>query len=402
MSSDKSSAMERHLNDAGTVAGALRVLHILAAANQELVRASSESAFLQAVCEAAVKKGGYLMAWTGLAEYGQDKAVRPVAQQGYEEGYLAAANITWANTERGQGPAGRAIRTGRTQVNRNILTNPVTASWRKDAIELGFQSSIGLPLKRDLGAFGTLIICAREPDAFGEAEVALLEGLAGDLAFGMVALRAKAERDRGAEQIRQYELRIRRGVEESVEIFCAALKAHDAYTYGHQKRVAALALAIANEMGLPENVVYGVKVAALVHDIGTLKVPAEILAKTDALSATEFGLIQEHAETGRNMVKDIAFQWAIADIVWQHHERLDGSGYPRALRGDEILLETRILSVADVVEAMASDRPYRAVLSMDLAIEEIERGSGVVFDPVVVDACIRVCRENRFVFPQVT
>ena len=401
-SEHKSSATARHMNDAGIVAGALRALHILAAANQELASGTSEFAFLQAVCEAAVKKGGFLMAWVGLAEYGQDKAVRPVAQYGYEEGYLASTTITWADTEQGQGPAGSAIRTGRTQVNRNVLTNPLSISSRKVALEQGFQASIGLPLKRDLGAFGALTIYSREPDAFGEGEVALLEGLAADIAFGIVALHATAERDRNAEHIREYELRIRQGVEEAIESVSAALKAHDEYTYGHQKRVAALALAIANEMGLPENEVHAVKAAALVHDIGNLKVAAEILAKTDALSEVEYGLVQEHAQAGRDILKDITLPWAIADIVWQHHERLDGSGYPRGLRGDEISLGARVIAVADVVEAMASARPHRPELSIDLALQEIGRGRGVAFDSTVVDACIKLCRENGFVFPRVT
>ena len=402
MSTHKSSAIARLMQDAGTPAGALRALRTLAAANHELVRASSESTFLQTVCEIAVKKGGYLMAWIGLAEYGQDKAVRPVAQYGYEEGYLASTGITWADTKRGLRPAGTAIRTGRTQVNQNVLTNSLLSSSRKTALKQGFQASIGLPLKRELGAFGALTIHAREADAFGAEEVALLEELAGDVAFGIINLRARAQRVGSAEQIRQYELRIRQGVEETVEVVCAALKAHDAYTYGHQKRVAALALAIAHEMGLPENEVYAVKVAALVHDIGNLMVPAEILGKTDALSEVEFSLVQEHAQAGRDILKDITFPWAIADIVWQHHERLDGSGYPRGLRGDEILLGARIVAVADVVEAMASDRPYRPELSIDLALQEIGRGRGVAFDSTVVDACIKLCRENRFVFPRVT
>lgn len=400
MSIRQSSEIARHIHDARSAAGALRALRTLAAANQALVRATSESGFLQAVCEVVVEKGGYLMAWAGIAEHGQDKAVRPAAQCGLENGNLGLSNITWADTEPGQGPEGLAIRTGRTQVNQNVLTNPLSAPWRKAAIERGVQSSVGLPLKRECGAVGALIICAREPEAFGVEEVALLEELAGDVAYGVVTLRARAERGQRAEQLRQYELRIRQGMEETIEANCAALKAHDAHTYDHQKRVAALAVAVANEMGLSVNEVDGVEVAALVHDIGSIRIPVEILAKTEALSEFEFSLVQEHAKAGRDILKDIAFPWPIADIVWQHHERLDGSGYPRGLRGDEILLGARIIGVADVVEAMALDRPYRHVLSMDAALREIGRGRGLTFDPMVVDACVRLCRENGFAFPQ--
>ncbi len=398
---DESSSIAQPLNDAGTAARALRALHTLAAANHELVRATDESAFLQAVCEAAVNQGGYLHAWIGLADQGQDKAVRLVAQHGYEEAYLPSSGLTWADSELGQDTAGRAIRTCETQVNRNIPADS-PLSRQGGAPERAVRASVALPLKRNFGAFGVLTICARDPDAFDQAELAPLEQLAADLAFGIITLRAKAARERSAEQIHQYQLRIRRRVEETIEAVCAELKTHDAYTYGHQNRVAALALVIAKELGLSENEVQAVNVAALVHDIGNLDVPAEILAKTGTLNEAEFALVQEHAEAGRNMLKDITFPWAVADVVWQHHERLDGSGYPRGLRGDEILLEARILSVADVVEAMASERPYRPVLSMDLAMEEISRGRGVSFDPAVVDACVRLCYESRFVFPRVT
>jgi putative methionine-R-sulfoxide reductase with GAF domain len=184
----KSLATMQNKYDALAMAGSLRALRTLAAVNQKLVRSSSESEFLQAACEIVVKTGGYLMAWVGFAEYGQDKGVRLVAQYGYEEGYLASTNITWASAGRSHGPAGNAIRTGRTQVNQNVLTNPLTAPWRKAALERGFQSSIGLPLKRDLGTFGALTIYAREPGAFGEGEVALLEAVAADLALGIGTL----------------------------------------------------------------------------------------------------------------------------------------------------------------------------------------------------------------------
>jgi putative nucleotidyltransferase with HDIG domain len=402
MSVHKSSAIAPHNYDAHAMEGALRALRTLVATNQELLRSSSESKFLQTACRIAVETGGYLMAWIGFAEYGHDKRVRRVGQYGQEKGHLASTNITWADAEQGQDPAGSAIRTGRTQVQKNVLTSPLIAPWRTAAIECGFQSCIGLPLKRDLGTFGALTIYAPEPDAFDEGEAALLEALAVDIAVGIGTLRSRAKRKRNAEKIRQPEFGIRQGVEKTIDANCAALKGHDLHTYGHQKRVAALAVAIANEMGLPETEVHGVKVAALVHDIGNLMIPIEILTKTDALSESEYGLVQEHARAGRDLLEDITFPWAVADTVWQHHERLDGSGYPRGLHGEEILLGARVIGVADTVEALASSRPYRPESRIDVALQELARGRGVTFDPMVVDACMNLCRENRFVFPQVT
>ena len=388
-------------NDALALKAALRALRTLSAGNEELVRATSETEFLRAVCKVAVEKGDYLMAWVGFAEHGQDKAVRPVAQHGFGDEYLSSANITWADTEQGRGPTGSAIRTGRTQVNQNVLTNPVMAPWREAALRQGYQSSIGLPLKGEAEILGALSLYAGEPDAFGEEEVAVLQELASTLAFGIVTLRTRAECDRVAERIRQYEVRIRQGLEEIIQAVSTAMEMRDGYTYGHQKRVTALSVAIAEYMGLSQDEVLAIKVAASVHDIGTLKVPTDVLTKSGNLNDSELSLIQEHAQAGREILKDITCPWPIADIVWQHHERLDGSGYPRGLRGDEILLAARVIAVAQAVDDMSSDHSYRPALGIDAALAEIERGRGTAFDAAAVDACLQLFRQEGFTFPAI-
>jgi len=196
------------------------------------------------------------------------------------------------------------------------------------------------------------------------------------------------------EQDRRYKSRLRGGLEETIQAISPAVDLRDAYAQGHQEHVAAFAVAIAHAMHLPENEVSEVYVAAIVRDIGKLKVPAAILAKPGRLCEFEHRLIQRHAEAGRDILKDITFPWAIADIVWQHHERLDGSGYPRGLRGDEILMGARVIAVADVVEAMATRRPYRPALGIDAALVEIVRKRGIAFDTAVVDACLQLLRED--------
>ena len=172
----------------------------------------------------------------------------------------------------------------------------------------------------------------------------------------------------------------------------------DPYTAGHQRRVGELAAAIAQELGLSDDKIHGLRLAASIHDLGKIKVPAEILAKPGKLTNIELMLIKAHAQAGYDILKDIAFPWPIATIVWQHHERLDGSGYPLGLKDDQILFESRIMAVADVVEAMASHRPYRPSLGMEATLAEIERGRGSAYDPAVVDACLKVIREGRFAF----
>jgi putative nucleotidyltransferase with HDIG domain len=192
--------------------------------------------------------------------------------------------------------------------------------------------------------------------------------------------------------------KLRRSLEGTIGAIGATMESRDPYTAGHQRRVAELAAAMALEMGLPAQVVEGVHFGALIHDLGKIQVPAEILSKPSRLSKLEFELIKSHAQTGYDIVKEIEFPWPIAEMVYQHHERLDGSGYPQGLKGDEITLEARILSVADVVEAMSSHRPYRPGLGLDAALEEIGEQRGKGLDADAVDACTRLFRDKRFAF----
>jgi putative nucleotidyltransferase with HDIG domain len=172
----------------------------------------------------------------------------------------------------------------------------------------------------------------------------------------------------------------------------------DPYTAGHQQRVAKLACAIAQEMGLPEEQIQGIRVAGTLHDIGKIYVPGEILSKPGQLRKNELNLIKDHAEVGYDLLKTIEFSWPVAQVVLQHHERMDGSGYPEGLSGDDILIEARIMGVADVIEAMASHRPYRPALSVEKALLEIIQKKDKLYDPQVVDACLKLFSEKQFSF----
>lgn len=199
----------------------------------------------------------------------------------------------------------------------------------------------------------------------------------------------------------QSEKRIRAGLLNFIGAIGATIEMRDPYTAGHQRRVARLAAAIGKALKLPEDQVEGMTLAGLVHDIGKIRVPAEILSKTGELSKLEFSLIQEHAQVGYDILKGIDFPWPIANIVLQHHERMDGSGYPQGLKADDILLEARILAVADTVEAMMSHRPYRAALTMEQALAEITNKRGVLYDAVVVDACVGLLRDQGYIMDTV-
>jgi len=193
-------------------------------------------------------------------------------------------------------------------------------------------------------------------------------------------------------------INLRKALGTIIQVLVSAVEARDPYTAGHQVRTADLARSIAMELKLPGEQVDGIRMAGSIHDIGKLSIPAEILSKPTKLTDIEYVLIKEHPRKGYEMLQDVESPWPLAQIVLQHHERLDGSGYPAGLKGDEILLEARIMAVADVVEAMASHRPYRPGLGLQAALEEIDKNKGRLYDTAVVAACLTLFQEKKYQF----
>jgi PAS domain S-box-containing protein/putative nucleotidyltransferase with HDIG domain len=231
------------------------------------------------------------------------------------------------------------------------------------------------------------------------ATASVLRNAKGEIVAAIECIRDDTERRSLAEERDRSVERIRRTLGATVQAMAAAIEARDPYTSGHQRRVADLARSVAREMGLPAEQIDGIRVAGIIHDVGKMSVPSSILSKPTRLTEVEFELVRTHAEAGYEILKDLDFPWPVATIARQHHERMKGSGYPRGLLGDEILIEARILAVADVVEAMASHRPYRPTLGVDKALEEITAGRETLYDPEVVDACVRLFREKGYNLP---
>ncbi|HZK40127.1 MAG TPA: HD-GYP domain-containing protein [Atribacterota bacterium] len=187
-------------------------------------------------------------------------------------------------------------------------------------------------------------------------------------------------------------------IEGTANIITKVVELRDPYSIGHQQRVSKLATAIAREMELPQDKIEGTKIASLVHDIGKVNLPTEIISKPSKLIDVEFNLIKNYPRVGYDILKKVDFPWPVAEIVLQHQEKIDGSGYPRGLKGDEICIEAKILGVANVVEAMSSYKSYRPALSIDEALAEVVENKNILFDPEVVDACLKLFKEKDFKF----
>ncbi len=370
-----------------------RALLTISAGNQTLIHAEDEQQMLNEMCDVAVHVGGYRTAWIGYAHDDATKSIEQMAQAGAGQGCPDLSPLSWDESKPESCPAARAIIGGETRVVSDILSDPSAVSWRERAIQYGYASCIALPLLDGKRAFGALVLFDDKVNIFDADEVSLLEEMAGDLAFGILTLRVKKSHS-------EHEQRLQLNMLQTVKAIAGIVEMRDPYTSGHQARVAELARAIARRMALPEDQVQAIHLAGLLHDLGKISIPAEILSKPGRLSEVEYSLIKMHPQSGYDILKGIDFSWPIEQMVLQHHERMDGSGYPQGLKGEQILLGARILSVADVVEAMSSHRPYRPGLGVSAALEEITRTRGTFYDGQVVDACVALFKEQNYVIPQ--
>ncbi len=367
-----------------------RALRTISAGNEALIHATDEGQLLQEMCDVAVRIGGYRMAWLGYARDDADKTIERMAETCFEQVCPILLPLTWDQNKHMFCLAGHAIVSGKPKVIQDIQSDPDENPWRENARQFGFASCIALPLLDGGRAFGALVLFDDKKNVFDTDEVHVLEEMSGDLSFGILTLRVKLAH-------REHEQRLQKNMLQTVEAIASIVEMRDPYTSGHQARVADMAKEIARQMGLPEEQVQAIHLAGLVHDLGKIRIPAEILSKPSRLNDIEYSLIKMHPQAGYDILKGVDFSWPIAEMVRQHHERMDGSGYPQGLKSEEILPGARILIVADVVEAMSSHRPYRAGLGIDAALKEITRGRGTHYDPQVVDACVALFRERGYV-----
>ena len=371
-----------------------RALKVLSAGNKSLLFAKTEQELLERICRDIVEQGGYLAAWIGFAGPSHDRYLRTMAS--YSQNENETDRMDWNKAGNGMEPVITAVREDKVLVINDTSHESVHKHLAEQALKFGYRSIIILPLHLEGQPFGALILTAYRENEFGDTQVHYLKETALDTSFGIEMMRTKGERNRLALQEEHHELVLRNSLEDALRAIAMTIEMRDPYTAGHQRRVADLALAIAKELGLSDEEAHGVYLAGVVHDIGKINVPTEILVKPGRLTELEYQMVRAHVTSSYDILKGISFPWPLADIVHQHHERMDGSGYPLRLKSGDILFGGRILAVADVVEAMSSHRPYRAGLGIEVALAEIERERGVLYDPTVADACLRLFREGRF------
>ncbi len=370
-----------------------RVLLALIRQSEALVSNLTETAIMREICRCLVEVGGYGLAWIGIPKPGTAGRLDAFGAVGDRGQDITTIIENWNSGEPRLGIMSAASTSGTIQVVRDFQEEARTSAiHRRIAEENGFAAGAAMPLDSHNGVYAVLMMFSRQKDSFDEDELSILKIMADNLVKGIRAIRVAEDREAAV-------ARWRNGMISTITTLSGTMEMRDPYTAGHQSRVGALSAAIATELKLPEEQVQGIFLAGQIHDIGKITVPAEILTRPGALSALELELIRTHPMAGYNLLKDLDFPWPIAKAVLQHHERLDGSGYPDKRLGPDIVLDAKILAVADVVESMTSHRPYRPAIGLDKALAEVEAGKGNLYDTAVVEACVKLFRENRFAFP---
>lgn len=372
-------------------------LSALSEAAAALARADSVDLLVQEVCSAIAAQGPYVLAWVGKAEDDANKTVKVMGGAGSAMAYIQDIAVSWSEKNiTGMGPGGISIRQNTPSVVHDSETDEGFVSWRSRAREYGIRSAVGCPIPDGDGPhpFGVLLVYSKVPNAFGSSEVRLFESLAKEIGFGLRSIERQHKLDDQIHEKERTQERLADALRSTIEAMSKTMEWRDPYTAGHQKRVAMISIAIARKLGWSDEDIQALYMAAMVHDIGKVSVPSEILTKPSRLTGLEMQLVQGHVEAGYQILKDIPFPWPIAEMVHQHHERLDGTGYPNGLKGDQICKQARVLAVADTIEAMATHRPYRPARGLVAAMQEVRSEAGTKLDSQVVDAAFELMDEQ--------
>jgi putative nucleotidyltransferase with HDIG domain len=358
--------------------------------NHLLLHVKKESELYQKVCDILMKTEEYIFVWIGLFDSQKNK-LNYIAFAGKEDGYLSLMNSTINNSEQIENPFVMATEKEKILIVNDISTDPFFKTWRSGALYRDYRAIAAVPLICNKKIIGNLNVYSGKENSFKYQETKFLKEVADDIAIGIKSIRYEKELERNY-------INTKRALYKTINSFALISEIRDSYTAGHQKRVAVLSRAIAKEMKLDANITEGIYLISILHDIGKMYIPLSILSKPACLSKAEIMLIRSHCKEGYNILKNIEFPWPIAETILQHHERIDGSGYPYGLKGKDILLEAKILAVADTIETMSSHRPYRPAIGLNKALKEIAKNKEILYDSLIVDVCIDLFKNKKFRF----
>lgn len=357
----------------------LHVLELNTQVSQVILSATDEEDSLRALCDVLVTHGSYPVVWIGYPLEGSGGEVKVAFASGLVDFPFDGMTSSLATRVKGRGPVGTALRTGRIQVVNDLPNGSRNEPWRERAAQFGLGSCVAIPFNPG-GRRAVVAIYDNHTHTFDDTVVRGLEVIVRESELSIAHARSLG--------------RLSEALSGTLAALGQMTESRDPYTAGHQRRVgslgASLAASIATTYGLDEEMVMLIRQSGEVHDIGKIAVPTEILTRPGKLSALEFEMVKRHTLVGYDILSKASLPWPIAEVALQHHERIDGSGYPNGLRGTEIILPARIVAVADVVEAMTQHRPYRPGLGVDNALAEVSAGAGRLFDAEVVAACLSV------------
>ena len=354
--------------------------------NQTIVHARDRDSLFSEICRVATDHGQFRMAWIGLIN-GSGVNIEPMVFAGEELGYLANIKVNHQDRVTGSGPTGTAIREDHCIICQDIATDPRMDPWREMALSRGYRSSAAVPLREHGQVIGALTVYAGEPHGFDSENEELLEQIGLDVSFALDSIDAQVERDRAEENLAE-------AYDTTLEGWAKALELRDKETEGHSRRVTETTLAVARAMGFSEQELTQIRRGSILHDIGKMGIPDDILRKNGPLTNEEKAIVVKHPNTAYELLKPIAYLEQALDIPYCHHEKWDGSGYPRGLKGEEIPLSARIFAVVDVWDALCSDRPYREAWSQEKVANYLIDESGKHFDPNVVNVFLQMVEKG--------
>lgn len=376
-----------------------KTLDLIRKCNEILVRAQSQNSLVKDICDEITSKESYSYAALFLKSHNSIKCIYYSSPNFNMQGIY---DMDFSNEKYKTHPIVASIELRKTIIIDDIKNDKI---WSKKLLQhkelrpahpFDMEGSMLCQYLELNDVEGVFALYSKSEAVFDDSKVTLFKELADDMAYGIHHHRIVEKLKETTILQSKSLLLLKESFQGTIEAVSKMEEMRDPYTAGHQRRVAKLSVAIAKELGLAQVTIEAIEVAATVHDIGKIQIPSEILTKPTKLTNLEYEIIKNHPQAGYDILKDINFSYPIAKIILQHHEKIDGSGYPNKLKGNEMLLEAKIISVADVVEAMASHRPYRASLGIDFALEKIEKYKGVWYEEPIVDACIKLFKEQNY------